>query len=125
MLTLSLIECLRNTVQTVIHDSFTSFDKVCDRVLLIENFPCIDHSVTQPTLTWLIPLRMPLVPILPGPSMAEEAATPRQWWLAHHTALFSQALSTSVRRPSLLSKCTQAGDIETRFIQKYIGDLYI
>ena len=69
----------------------------------IENFPCIDPSVTKPTLTWLIPLRMPLVPILPGPSMAEEAATPRQWWLAHHTALFSQTLSTSVRRPSLLS----------------------
>ena len=91
----------------------------------IENFPWIDPSVTKPTLTWLIPLRMPLVPILPGPSMAEEAATPRQWWLAHHTALFSQTLSTSVRRPSLLSKCTQAGDIETRFIQKYIGDLYI
>ena len=91
----------------------------------IENFPWIDPSVTKPTLTWLIPLRMPLVPILPGPSMAEEAATPRQWWLAHHTALFSQTLSTSVRRPSLLSKCTQARDIETRFIQKYIGDLYI
>lgn len=38
MLTLSLIECLRNTVQTVIHDSFTSFDKVCDRVMLNRKF---------------------------------------------------------------------------------------
>ena len=38
MLTLSLIECLRNTVQTVIHDSFTTFDKVCVRVLLDRKF---------------------------------------------------------------------------------------
>ena len=60
----------------------------------IEIFHYIDPSVTQPTLTWLIPLRMPLVPILPGPSMAEEAATPRQWWLAQaHRTILADSLN--------------------------------
>merc|ERR1719397_1458551 len=35
-----------------------------------------------PSRAWLSPLRMPLVPILPGPSMAVEAPAGRQWWLA-------------------------------------------
>ena len=80
-------------------------------------------------LTWLSPLRIPLVPILPGPSMAVEAPAGRQWWPAQPTALNSRTkvtLSTSVRRPGPLWKCTlKMEEYGLDLFQKYMRDLYI